>query len=87
MRFVRTGFEFGMELHPDEKGMLRDLNRLHQSPVRGNAAGDQAQILQFLSVIIIKFVAMPMSFCNLFAAVTFLHQSAFSNDTGIGAQS
>ena len=42
MRRVGAGFEFGMELHADEKAVIRDFHRLDEVPVRRGAGKHHA---------------------------------------------
>jgi hypothetical protein len=61
MRAVGAGGEFRMELYAQHPGMVPELAYLHQSAVGGEAAGKQAGLLQWLTEIVIEFVAMAVA--------------------------
>ena len=42
MRFEGPRLQFGVELHADEPGVVRDLDDLRQQAVRAHAGEDQA---------------------------------------------
>ena len=55
---------FRMELSSDKKRMIGKLDGLDKLAVRRKTTKNQAGFFQLISVIIIKLVAMAMSFVN-----------------------
>src|SRR3569832_1311315 len=77
MRIERTRFQFGVELHSDEPGMIWDLHDLRQSSVRRPAGDDQTVLAEWLCVLRVYLIAMAMTFGDLRRAIGFGHATAW----------
>ena len=62
MRSVRTALKFRMILDADVEGKLRELHRLDEPAVRGNATQGQAAFLQPGPVVIVELIAVTVPF-------------------------
>ena len=62
MSAVRTALEFRMELYADKPGMIRNLNDLYKAAVRRKSRKPESALRKDLAVIIVKLIAMPVSF-------------------------
>ena len=85
MRAVRSGFQLRMRLGGNEERMIRDLDHLHDSAVRGNAGEHHAVIAQCLPVIVVDLVAVSVALGEDFLAGQGLSLGSVILDTGVGA--
>ena len=83
---VRSGFQLRMRLGGNEERMIRDLDHLHDSAVRGNAGEHHAVIAQCLPVIVVDLVAVSVALVDDFLAVKGISLGILIQDTGVGAQ-
>ena len=60
MRLIGAAFKFGVELHGNEKVVLRQLNSLNQFTVGRGAADDQSASGQQFRVGVVELVAMTV---------------------------
>jgi len=70
MRRVRLRLELRMILHGDKPGVIGDLDDLDELSIGMPTGGDHAVRFEFLEVVGIEFVAMPMAFRDLQSLVT-----------------
>ena len=70
MRIHGARFEFGVKLTPEKPGMIFELDDFHKIPIGGNAAEYQSTLLKRFTIGIIEFVAVAVSFGNLFFFVS-----------------
>ena len=86
MRTIWSGFQLRMRLGGNEERMIRDLDHLHDSAVRGNAGEHHAVIAQCLPVIVVDLVAVSVALVDDFLAVKGISLGILIQDTGVGAQ-
>src|SRR5689334_5700739 len=87
MRFERTRFQFGMELHANEPGMIGILDDLRQHAVGRQAREAQAVLLEPILVGGVDLVAMAMPLRDLGgAAIDFRDPAAAMERRGISAK-
>ena len=87
MGMIGAAPEFRMILYAYIKRTIRKFYGFHQSPVRRSAADYKPLSLKQFTVLIVKFVTMPMPFTDQIAFVTTLHRGSGSYHTGICPQS
>ena len=75
-----------MRLGGNEERMIRDLDHLHDSAVRGNAGKHHAVIAQRLSVIVVDLVTVSVALMDDFFTVKGISLGILIQDTGVGAQ-
>ena len=61
MRLVGTALEFGVVLYADVKITVGKLDGLHQLTVRGESRERQTRVLQYLSVVVVEFIAVAVT--------------------------
>ena len=78
MRIERARFQFGVVLHADEPGMIRNLHRLRQQAVRRQARQDNARFRELVRPADVHLVAVAMALLDFRGAVDFRDLRAFS---------
>ena len=73
---VGLRFEFGMELHGHEPGVVRQLDHFHQRAVGAGAGDEHAVGLELLAIGVVELVAMAMAFGDRSAAVALLRRGS-----------
>ena len=86
MRFIWSGFEFGMELDADHPGVVFNLDYFHQVEIGIDPGDPQSPLFQVIPVEIIEFIPMTVSFGNFSPAVCFVAQGIFGQFSRTGAQ-
>src|ERR1700692_855675 len=87
MRLERTRFQFGMELQPDETGVILVFDDLRQHAVGREARESQAVLLEAVLVGGIDLVAMAMALRNLGgAAIDVGHPATALEHRRVGAK-
>ena len=82
----RAALKLWMILHAHEEGLLAQLHGLYQTAVRGYAAQGQAGIADFITIEIVKLIAMAMAFADLLRAVAARQRGAGLHHARICAQ-
>ena len=87
MRLEGTRLQFGMELHPDEPGMVLIFHNLRQDAVRRKPRETQAMLLEPILVGSVHLIAMAMALRNLGrATINPGNPAAALEHRGIGAK-
>jgi hypothetical protein len=69
MRLCHSALVFRVKLNPYEEGMLWNLYNLHESGFRVNSCGMHAVFIEFIKVLVVELVAMPMPLFYLSAFI------------------
>lgn len=86
MRRERLAFQFRMELHPDEPGVVLDLDDFGEAAVGAHAGEDQAAVFQFLAVLDVHLIAVAVAFLDDGGAVDGSDVAARRQVGGVGAE-
>ena len=83
---IGTGFEFRMILNADIKRSFRYFNCLNKSSVRRGAAYVQTSSLNLITIVIVEFITMTVSFGNFVLTVETFHRRAVLYLAGVAAK-
>lgn len=87
MGTVWTGLQFRMRLRGDEPWMLRKLDHLDDSSVRGSSAKLHTVLKESGTVIVVYFITMTMALGNLLGSVHAICLGILFEDTWISTKS
>src|SRR6476661_3275015 len=86
MGTVRTGTIFRMELCSQEPGMVLEFDDFNQPAVGRETAQHQSLRRQRLTVRVVEFEPVPVSFANFVHTVHFVGERALSKTTEVTSQ-
>ena len=86
MCLVRSALEFRMILHSDKEIAGRYFHCFHQLSVRRKSGNRHAAVFIILTVKIVEFIAVAVTFPDLIAVIALLQHRSFFDHAGIGTQ-
>ena len=66
---IWSGFQFRVCLGGDEEWMIFDLDHFYNSAIRRQTGKSKTMVSQDLAVIIIDFITMSVTFCDLICTI------------------
>jgi len=86
MRAIGTGLELGMKLSGDHTGMIREFDDLDEFSVGRGPRDDETIVLECVTIGIIEFISVSVSFGYLGGPVRLLGECSFFDRTWIGSE-